>query len=241
MPALVAKSYENLEQVSEPYEVNGREYVKVRLKTGAIKQVRSYSEKEYKKFYPEIKIIQPARSPRDILGFGEAGFIWIFKGDTYENLGWFQNAPTRFARDWGWYLPSDIEMPSPLPAGVEPLKLTWEEVVSEDGISLKPEKEIKKYVDTLIYEPGKSEYVGNIGDRLDLVLTCVKTVPVEGYYGINTIHTFQDEDENVFVWSTSAKVLSEGTTYAVRGTVKGHDLFRNTRQTILTRCKVEEI
>ena len=106
---------------------------------------------------------------------------------------------------------------------------------------MKPEKEIKKYVDTLIYEPGKSEYVGNIGDRLDLVLTCVKTIPVEGYYGINTIHTFQDEDENVFVWSTSAKVLSEGTTYAVRGTVKGHDLFRNTRQTILTRCKVEEI
>ena len=241
MPALVAKSYTNLEQVCEPFEMNGKQYVKVRLANGTIKQVRAYSEKEYAKFYPEVKIIQPAKSPREILGFGEAGFIWIFKGDTYENLGWFQHAPTRFARDWGWYLPSNLEMPSPLPAGVEPLKLTWEEVVSADGISLKPEKEIKQYVDTLIYEPGKSKYVGNIGERLDIVATCIKAVPVEGYYGVNTIHTFKDEDENVFVWSTTAKVLQEGVEYAIRGTVKDHKLYRNVEETVLTRCKVEEI
>ena len=162
--ALVAKSYENLEQVCEPYTMNGKEYVKVRMKNGSIKQVRAYSEAEYRKYNPEVKIIKPAKSRRDILGFGEKGFIWIFKGETYENLDWFHSSPCRYARTWGWYLPSDIEMPSPLPTNVEPLKLEWDEVSFED--QLISEDQIKEVVDKMLYDAGTSRYIGKVGDRL---------------------------------------------------------------------------
>jgi hypothetical protein len=101
----VAKSYEGLPFVSEPYILNGREYIKVRMKNGTIKQVRSYSESEYKKYNPPVEIIQPAKSRRNVLGFGEQGFIWLFKGNTpdaiYENLDWFHDSPCRYARTWG--------------------------------------------------------------------------------------------------------------------------------------------
>ena len=111
------------------------------------KTIKLNSGKEYAKFYPEVKIIKPAKSQRDILGFGEAGFIWVFKGDTYGALDWFRYQPTRYARMWGWYLPSDMEMPQPLPAGITPVKLPWDAVCAEDGLHLKDEKEITDMFD----------------------------------------------------------------------------------------------
>ena len=111
MAALVAKSYQGLEQVCDPYTMNGKQYVKVRLNNGTIKTVRAYSEKEYSKYNPEVKVIQKAKSQRITFGFGNKGFIWLFKGNTYDALDWFRWAPTRYAEFLGWYLPSDIEMP----------------------------------------------------------------------------------------------------------------------------------
>lgn len=88
----VAKSYQALTQIGEPYELNGKMYVKVQAKSGA-KQVRWYTDREYAKMYPEDKSVLTSfgedkkkspywRSQKDVLGF-EEGFIWIFKGDTY--------------------------------------------------------------------------------------------------------------------------------------------------------------
>ena len=237
--ALVAKSYENLEQVCEPYTMNGKEYVKVRMKNGSIKQVRSYSEAEYRKYNPEVKIIQPAKSRRDTLGFGEKGYIWIFKGETYENLDWFHSSPCRYARTWGWYLPSDIEMPSPLPANIEPLKLEWDEVSFED--QLISEDQIKEVVDKMLYDAGTSRYIGKVGDRLEMDVTCKKASISQSVYGISYFYVFEDSEGNVYTWGTSARSLDEGVQYHLKGTVKDHTTYRNVCQTVLTRCKVEEI
>ena len=237
--ALVAKSYENLEQVCEPYIMNGKEYVKVRMKNGSIKQVRAYSEAEYRKYNPEVKIIKPAKSRRDILGFGEKGFIWIFKGETYENLDFFHASPCRYARPWGWYLPSDIEMPSPLPANIEPLKLGWDEVSFED--QLISEDQIKEVVDKMLYDAGTSRYIGKVGDRLEMDVTCKKASISQSIYGISYFYVFEDSEGNVYTWGTSARSLDEGVQYHLKGTVKDHSTYRNVCQTVLTRCKVEEI
>ncbi len=236
---LVAKSYEGLPFVSEPYVLNGKEYVKVRMKNGSIKQVRSYTEAEYRKYNPEVKIIKPAKSRRDILGFGEKGFIWIFKGETYENLDWFHSSPCRYARTWGWYLPSDIEMPSPLPANIEPLKLGWDEVSFED--QLISEDQIKEVVDKMLYDAGTSRYIGKVGDRLEMDVTCKKASISQSIYGISYFYVFEDSEGNVYTWGTSARSLDEGAQYHLKGTVKDHSTYRNVCQTVLTRCKVEEI
>lgn len=237
--ALVAKSYENLEQLTEPYELNGKMYVKVRMKNGAAKQVRAYTEAEYRKYNPEVKIIQPAKSRRYTLGFGDAGYIWIFKGETYENIEWFRASPCRYARTWGWYLPSDIEMPDPIPANVEPLKLEWADVSLDD--QLIPEDQISAVVDQMLYDGGTSNYIGKVGDRLDIDVTCTKVSINQGIYGISYFYVFEDEKGNVYTWGTSARALDEGTKYHLRGTVKDHTTYKNVKQTALTRCKAEEI
>jgi hypothetical protein len=49
-----------------------------------------------------------------------------------------------------------------------------------------------------------------------------------------------DEYENVYTWTTAARQLVEGNTYLVRGRVKGHDTYKGTKQTALTRCMIGE-
>jgi hypothetical protein len=237
MPALVAKSFEGLPQLTEPYEVNGKMYVKVRTKSGTTRQVRAYNETEYKKYNPEVKIIQKAKPRWEVLGFGEKRFIWLFKGNTYAALDWFRASPCRFARPWGWYLPSDIELPTPLPAEVEPIKLMWDQV-SDDDV-LKSENDIQKIVESMIYDAGNSEWIGEVGERLTLTLICTKAVEVENMYGTSTINTLEDENGNVFVWSTSARSLTPGYYYEMTGKIKDHSTFRNVKQNILTNCRIK--
>ena len=236
---LVAKSYEKLEKVGEVFTSNGRQYINVRMKNGSLKSVRVYTEKEYAKFYPEVKIVQPAKSRRDVLGFGEAGYIWIFKGNTYENIDWFRASPCRYARPWGWYLPSNIEMPDPLPVDITPIKLLWEQVSVDE--QLKKEEEIEEFVNSLIYDESPSEFIGEIGDRIEVELTCDKAMPIMNTYGTNYFHTFHDDCGNVYIWSTTSRLLETDVTYKVRGTVKEHSVYKNVKQTILTRCKCEEV
>ena len=243
-----AKSYQNLEILGEPYELNGKMYVKVQAKSGA-KQVRWYTDREYAKMYPEDKSVLTVleddkkkspywRSQKDVLGF-EEGFIWIFKGDTYAHVDWFRSKGYYFAyRKWfGWTLGSTKEMPEDLPADLTPVKLPWELVGKDDEV-LKSDAEVEKAVNSLLLEPTKSEYQGSVGDRVELELTITKRVVVEGAYGLSNIHIMMDADENEYVWATSARALTEGEAYRLRGTIKEHKLYKASKQTVLTRCTV---
>lgn len=243
-----AKSYQNLEILGEPYELNGKMYVKVQAKSGA-KQVRWYTDREYAKMYPEDKNVLTVleddkkkspywRSQKDVLGF-EEGFIWIFKGDTYAHVDWFRSKGYYFAyRKWfGWTLGSTKEMPEDLPADLTPVKLPWELVGKDDEV-LKSDAEVEKAVNSLLLEPTKSEYQGSVGDRVELELTITKRVVVEGAYGLSNIHIMMDADQNEYVWATSARALTEGETYKLRGTIKEHKLYKASKQTVLTRCTV---
>ena len=129
-------------------------------------------------------------------------------------------------------------MPEELPAGVEPIRLDWEVVGNENG-SLKSEGQVKAAVEDLIYDESKSEYVGEIGEKIELDLYIQKAIQFDGYYGTSTMHIMEDEDENIFVWTTTSKVLQDGSWYHVKGKIKDHKTYRHVKQTILTRCKVE--
>lgn len=239
---LVAKSYQNLPIVSDPYIINGKEYVKVRLNNGQTKQVRSYSEKEYRKYNPEVKIIQKIRSRRNVLGFGEQGFIWIFKGDTYSALDWFRWAPTQYNEFFGWHLPSNIEMPNPLPAGIEPIKLMWEQVKDpnqEDEILSKAE--LKPIVESMLYDPGTSQWMGEVGDKLTIDVTCRHIAHFMSAYGESTLYSFVDEDGNNYTWTTSTTPsIQEQLSYNITGKIKKLDTYKNQKVTVLTRVKVNK-
>lgn len=233
----VAKSYIALPIEEGPYMVNGKQYCKVRMKNGSLKQVRWYSDAEFARMYPEEKapaVVPDRKTQKDVLGF-EKGYITIFKGDTYANLEWFKRSIARYCKFWGWYIVSTDEIPEDLPATVSPIRLNWELVGKENG-ELIPESLIAKAIEPLLYDASPSEYQGSIGDRLDLELTVIKTITLTGAFGTTTMHIMEDANGNVFVWTTAAKSWSEGSTKRIRGTVKEHRTYKNCKQTMLTRC-----
>lgn len=236
---MVAKSFQNMTQLCEPYSANGKMYVKVRNeKTGTERQVRWYSESEYAKLYPEEKIAvaaAPKVNPqKDVLGFAK-GYITIFKGDIDSNLEWFEDSNARFCRWWGWYIISIEEVPADLPQGIETIKLDWAKVGNENGL-LKTDEEIRNFIESLTYTQTGSEYVGSIGERLELFITVVENRRVEGYHGHSVVHIFQDSQGNQFIWTTSAKDWQKGETKHIKGTVKEYTISKGNKQTVLTRC-----
>lgn len=238
---MVAKSYQNLEIIGEPFSSKGRLYVQVKTKSGVLKTVRWYSEKEYMKMYPNDTIedtekFKRIKTQKETLGF-EKGYITIFKGNPYEDKEYFQMSTARYSRLWGWYFISTDELPKDIPEDVIPITLPWE-MVGNSNEELKTESEVIAAVESLIYDPDISEYQGKVGERLEFFLTVEKAIELEGYYGQSILYTMRDNNQNIFIWITASKTihLEENNIYHLRGTVKEHKKYKNQKQTVLSRC-----
>lgn len=86
-----------------------------------------------------------------------------------------------------------------------------------------------------------SQHVGTVSKRQvfkGLVLEAVISIDTD--FGGLHIHRFVDESGNVLVWKTGTTKLEEGYTYSVKGTVKEHGDYKGCKQTLLTRCAVQE-
>lgn len=237
----VAKSYIGLPQTCEPYMAdNNRWYVRVVLKSGKEKEVRWYTDIEFEKMYPETSVItEPSKdvdAAKNRLGFQE-GYITIFRGDQETNNDWFKLSNARWARYWGWYVVSTEEIPEQLPFGIEPVKLYWKDIIGPTG-EMKPEDKLKEIVDVLLYGESDSQFIGSIGERLELVVNVAKAISFDGAYGKTTMHIMHDDCGNEYVWTTGSKTLTVDNIYHIRGTVKDHRVYKGTNQTILTRCMI---
>lgn len=231
----VARSYRDCEILCAPFIQNGRKYVNIKTPAGTERRVRYYSDAEYFKMYGEEFAPTAPISEKDKLGFVN-GYITIFKGNTYPYKDWLKEHGARFTKLFNWSFASDVEWPeAELPTDLEPLQIPWEAVSTNDH--LLPETEVRSYIESLMYEPSNSEYVGEIGDRIEETLTVTKAVTLESYYGTSIMHIMEDAVGNVFVWITKAKSYPEGKVVILRGTIKDHKEYKGTKQTILTRCK----
>lgn len=234
---MVAKSFQSMKQLDEPFCEKGKMYVNVQNeKTGTIRKVRWYTESEYVKMYGE-KVNAPAKvfkTQKKVLGF-ENGYVTIFKGDTYANLEWFQKSIARYCKLWGWYIVSTEAVPFDLPTDLEPIELKWELVGEEEGC-LKPEADVKSAVESILYDKGDSTFQGAVGERLDLEIEVIAAHKRDGYYGEQTIHYMIDTSGNQYLWSTASKSWEVGDKHHIKGTVKEHKVIRNVETTVLTRC-----
>lgn len=82
-----------------------------------------------------------------------------------------------------------------------------------------------------------SEYVGEVGQKINTTLTVAKAMKFDGYYGISYMYIMEDPSNNIFVWNTQ-KELEEDTTYNVRGVIKGYKEYKGVKQTVITRCRI---
>jgi len=84
-----------------------------------------------------------------------------------------------------------------------------------------------------------SRYVGEIGDKIQIDLTFKNSFSFMSSFGYCSKYIFEDVDTNVFTWTTSpCKDFNKGESYKIKGTIKGHNEYKGTEQTVLTRCKV---
>lgn len=231
---MVAKSYQNYPLVGEPYSVNGRMYVKVN--TGkTVRQVRWYTENEYRSMYGESATQEARKSQKEVLGFAE-GYITIFKGETFEKKEELREAGATYTRLWGWSIAGGKEVPEI--DGLEPVRLDWSLVGGEDGKCYN-EEVIKNAVEPLLYGAGKSTHQGEIGERLrNIPVVVVSCNQFTSNFGDKNVITFEDEYENVYVWFTTTRSLETGTRWILTGTVKAHNIYKGTAQTTLTRCSL---
>lgn len=139
----VAKSYIGLPFIGEPYIKNKKRYIKVQLKSGKEKEIRIYNSSEYDKMYGSSSTTPKWKPQRELLGFGEDGFILIFNNkpefETFYEKGIF-----RYHKIFGWYLPGNETVPI-LPEGCYPLLLRWDVVGGEDGELIAEDKLIKAF------------------------------------------------------------------------------------------------
>lgn len=234
---MVAKSYQKMTLVNEPYvKENGKSYQLVlNENTGKVKEVRWYSEDEYYKMYPEDRPEEKLfANQKKILGF-EEGYITIFKGDIEKYEYWFEKSIARYCVHWGWYIVSTDPIPFDLPVGIEPVRLDWDKVGHSTG-ELRDAKSIEAVVSSLLYSTHPSIFQGVVGDRLDLNITVIKSYQKENHFGKKAYHTFEDASGNHYLWETGAKFWAEGSVKRIKGSVKEHKVINNVQTTVLTRC-----
>lgn len=240
---MVAKSYEGLPTMGDPFTIKGRQYVTVILKDGRTKDVRWYTEAEYRKLYGLIKsqeVFRQIKSQRDILGFAK-GYITIYKGATFKDKDFFSDSPNcRYHKIWKWYTPSTEHLPFALPEHITPVKLPWEMVGGTDG-KLYDDETVAAAVTPLLYEADDSEFQGKEGERIETQLTVTRVIALDSNFGTANMHIMRDAAHNCFVWITTAKTLEPGAIYNIKGTIKAHKFYQNTKQTILTRCYTTKV
>ena len=180
-------------------------------------------------------------------GFNPEGKIYVVTGNTYEIREELREAGAKYRGGINWYF---LEKQDRYPT----IELSYEEclnVYPEYGtMSWKDLTEVQAVLNSKIpTEEDPSQYVGQVGERLDLVVTFKKrsTYEIPSYAGWGTdtvgINVFRDDAGNCFIWkSTSAFFnIAEGSKVRLRGTVKEHSDYKGTKQTILQRCRVEVV
>lgn len=84
---------------------------------------------------------------------------------------------------------------------------------------------------------GKSEFIGVVGERSIFELYLDSIVPIEGSFGTTYMHRFHDQDLNQVVWFGSSEMKKASTLLKIKATVKKHQEYRGSKQTIITRAK----
>lgn len=91
-------------------------------------------------------------------------------------------------------------------------------------------------------ENAKTDYVGNIGDKITVNVEGRVVAGYDTQFGYTFIYKFTDETGKVYIWKTTKDIeLNEDGKFigTVRGTIKEQNTYNGEKQNVLTRCKVE--
>ncbi len=175
---------------------------------------------------------------RNAFGFGEAGFITLFRGDNNVLNEWAHETDpcrARFNLLFGWFLPSRMTAEN-LPEGIEMVRLDWDKVCINE-LEIKPDDEVKAVIRELIGPTSKSIYQGEVGQWIERELTVRKQFRSDSRYGDKYTHVMIDSEGNVYQWATGSKNFPEGSIIHLKMKVKEHKEVSDEPRTIVWYCK----
>ena len=234
----VAKTYEKMELVGEPFEEHGRMYVQVRAPKG-IKTVRWYTEAKYRRMYKTVIMVNPTMDfdARHAFGFGDEGFITIYKGRNVEEWANADRHNIYYNCTFLYYTPGRLERPRIID-GITPIKLTWEEVMDYDT-RMKSHEEVKKYVDNLLLldDNSKSQYQGVEDEWLQKEVKVREKKSRDSRYGTKHTYSLADAQGNIYIWETGAKDYENNQAVSLKMKVKEHKEINGEKVTVVWYCK----
>lgn len=168
-------------------------------------------------------------------GFSQAGITYVMTGDTYaikeelKEKGWRFNTILKWHKaDAGEYADRcfsvDIAEVADFSAwGTANYHSDAQKYIQDKLDAANPQIE--------------TEWYGNIKDKVELEVEVKSIRGFESRYGYSKVYTFI-KDQYVFTWFTATNQSIEvGDIITLTGTVKDHTEYKNTKQTVLTRCK----
>ena len=236
---MVAKTYQSLEIQGDPFEENKRLYVNVVTKNG-LKKVRWYTDAEYRRMYPSEPVVENDLmnfDARQAFGFGEKGYITIYKGDRVKE--WAENDRTNiwYNLTFGYYPPSKFPTPEVL-NGIEPIQLKWEQVKDHDN-RMKSHEEVTKLVSNILGGSiiSNSAFQGKENDWLEKEVIIKENISREDHFGEKHTHYMRDSEGNMYIWETGAKNFEIGMAIKLRMKVKAHKEIKGEKCTVVWYCK----
>ena len=226
----LAKNYQQYETIGEPYQAHQHWYQKINI-NGQITEARLYTDEEYEKMYPPNLI-----SVKEQLGF-DKGPITLIEGNTAALKDWLNNIGAKFHKLFGWYVTAG-EPINPIPEGISLYELPWEKI-STNNKYLRPDQEIDEIVSSMKFGTSPSQFVGEIGEKISKIVYIKKVIKLNTRYGETNMHIMEDFDQNIYIWMTGSRMLVEGQTYSIFGTVKSHDVYKGEKRTVLVRCQIQ--
>lgn len=191
-------------------------------------------------------------------GFNAEGHTWVVLGNTYDIKEELKAQGAKWDNlSRHWHMPTK-------PENLDSIELTADDMYDANlagvygwqswkGFTEDRTEHYSYKIDTaekaLKAKNSTSKHVGEVGDKLNITVTYTHTASWENSYGgwlnhasVTNLHSFKDAEGNVYIWKTGNFIEAEyGTQVQLRGTVKEHSEYNGIAQTVLTRCKVEEV
>lgn len=186
-------------------------------------------------------------------GFDQDGNIWCILGDTYSIKDDLKALGCKFDYSLGWHCDHEL-------AGYPQIKLTASQICNQNEFGVFhswKNEELSQLISEAqrkqeeMTAPMNSEYIGNVGDKIEMPVTLwkISTYKVQafgGYYhrdepAMETkyIYSFIDASGNCLIWNTTSfNELTAGDKLKLKGTIKAHKEHKGIKQTELQRCKI---
>ena len=163
-------------------------------------------------------------------------------GSTFEIKDWLKENGCKFCKELGWYSNNIFDVPDGYKFATIDFLDVYEWMPLTQRFEIKENaKQIADAALATLLPPSKSEYIGEIKERLrniNAILTSTRFM--NGYYGTSIIYTFKN-DENILTWiTTSEQDIEIGDHCLLTGTVKDHKEYNGEKVTYLNRCIIKK-